>query len=139
MKKELLIVALVVQFIFIVLSGCLTEDNTVYDSSYFLGTWSAIEIPNISNDSYIPVEYTWTFFKNSTMAFYVYFQNGTSNQSLSLRYDYIIKNSELCISLINDSINEKLEQCYIFQFSNDNNRFALIQDEVIIIVFNKLD
>lgn len=137
MKLKLFIIIIAIQIICAFSIGCI-NNNKIYTLEDFVGTWYAAEIPDISNGSNIPIEYTWIFYINNSMRSEIFFQNETSNYSVKLWYNCIIEDSNLCISLINETINETSLQCFSFEFSENKNRFVLIQNEIPIITFEKL-
>ena len=130
MKKLVVFIELVLLIIVMGFSGCqdkteINEMKNQIDSEFF-GKWQNV-------DTSLDTE-TWTFYKNSTV------KDVTSREfegelliSTSW-FNYIVNESNLCLSSIDSS--SYYSECFNYKFSNNN--LTLSFDGIPFIIFTKI-
>ena len=109
LKKQIIMLGIVVMLICVGLSGC--EDTT--ETGDIIGTWKY--------ETLIGDERTWTFYENGTLKWDSE-NDDPQEQLMKLWVNYTIDDNKLCTEIshyTNDTI------CWDYRFSNDGQRLAL--------------
>ncbi len=125
MKKQLLIIGIIVLLITVGLSGC-EQQKSNDDTNRFIGTWRSLEGNSTEN--------LWTFYDNGTVkavANYLYgdFDNNTGWGTFS------VGNNKLCMKSLHNG--EESTACYDYEFSNNDTRLIFTYMEMPA-VFDKI-
>ena len=101
MKKQLLIIGIIVLLIAVGLSGC-NKSNQSNDKSKFIGTWEYV------NNTYFTMRYV--FYENNTVL-----QTSSITMNISYWYNYEINDGEICFEFIET----KAPGCMPYSFSEE--------------------
>jgi len=101
MKKQLLIIGIIVLLVCVGLSGC-NESNQSNDKSKFIGTWEYV------NNTYFTMRYV--FYENNTVL-----QTSSITMNISYWYNYEINDGEICFEFIET----KASGCMPYSFSEE--------------------
>ena len=104
MKKQLLIIGIIVLLVFVGLSGC-NKSNQSNDKNKFIGTWEYV------NNTYFTMRYI--FYENDTVVQTSSMTNPMMN--ISNWYNYEVNDGEICFEFIQT----KASGCMPYSFSED--------------------
>lgn len=107
------------------------EEEEEAGSSYdFLGAWG-----QTSDDPYSSYNQTWTFYNNGSVKMDIEYSEHSTYSSWAT---YQIKNNQLCITYIYDSVESEYEICYDYQFSNNKNTLSITYYSELTYTFTKI-
>jgi len=105
MKKQTMIVGIIVLLVTVGLSGC--EEKSTDDTNKFIGTWRNLEDNSTEN--------LWTFYDNGTMKVIANYWNGESNTSWGT---FSVENNKLHMKSLHHGVEYTAD--YDYEFSKND-------------------
>jgi len=105
MKKQLIIVGIIILLLTVGLSGC--EEESTDDTNKFIGTWRNLEDNSTEN--------LWTFYDNGTMKVIANYWNGESNTSWGT---FSVENNKLHMKSLHNGVEYTAD--YDYEFSKND-------------------